>query len=61
MNRIYQGRVSQVEISGILSASNGERIKVRCRIHSLNFQLSTLNFLGPHHDLFQDAVNPSPS
>lgn len=46
MNRIYQGKVTAVEIPAphILSASNGERNEVTCRIFPINFQLSTINF-----------------
>jgi hypothetical protein len=64
MNRIYQGRVSKVEILSILSASTGERNKVRCRNQnpwqtpSINFQLLTINFSRPRRESFQDVVNP---
>jgi len=81
MNRIYQGRVSQVEIPiqvtlpnnpgqpisapagekvaqpDEVSPESGETTEVRCRVHSINFQLSTIKFPRPHHELFQDAAN----
>jgi hypothetical protein len=58
MNRIYQGRVSKVEISTILSASTGERNKGEVSNPSPwqplpNWQ----DILWQHHELFQDAVN----
>lgn len=58
MNRIYQGRVSNVEIPTILSASNGERkkgaVSKQAEWQPLpNWQET----LWQHHALFQDAVN----
>ena len=55
MNRIYQGRVSKVEIPAVLSASTGERNKVRCR--SFISQLST-----NHHQLNHEphTISSSP-
>ena len=57
MNRIYQGRVSKVEIQNILSASTGERKKGEVSNPSPwqplpNWQ----DILWQHHELFQDAV-----
>jgi hypothetical protein len=58
MNRIYQGRVSKVEIPSILSASNGERNKGE--VSNPNPWQPLPNWpdiLWQHHELFQDAVN----
>jgi hypothetical protein len=65
MNRIYQGKVTAVEIAAphILSASNGERNEVRCRNETPwqligHWLLSIGHFpKALHHELFQDAVN----
>jgi hypothetical protein len=73
MNRIYQGKVTTVEIAnpdqhapGILSASTGERTEVRCRNQNqwLPFDPDPTQAktkwqtgLWQHHQLFQDAVN----
>ena len=66
MNRIYQGKVSKAELldANFLSASNGERTKVRCRIHPPAGALASItpkewdweSTLWDHHALFQDAV-----
>ena len=58
MNRIYQGKVTAVEIPAphILSASTGERNEVRCRNQNPAQPLD-LDVLWRHHELFQDAVN----
>jgi len=58
MNRIYQGRVSKVEIPTILSASTGERNKGE--VSNPNPWQPLPNWqdiLWQHHQLFQDAVN----
>ena len=58
MNRIYQGRVTAVEIPppNILSASNGERNKGEVSNQNPSQPLD-LDVLWRHHELFQDAVN----
>jgi hypothetical protein len=63
MNRIYQGRVSKVEMPNILSASNGERNQGEVsnpnpwQPHWLSVIAHRLFAAGaaPHHELFQDA------
>jgi hypothetical protein len=73
MNRIYQGKVTNVEIANpdqhaprILSASNGERTEVRCRNQNLWLPFAAdpkqakakwQSALWQHHELFQNAVN----
>jgi hypothetical protein len=51
MNRIYQGRVGKVEIP-----NPGDKENL-WQMLSINFQLSSINFSRPHHELFQGAVN----
>jgi hypothetical protein len=66
MNRIYQGRVSNVEIPNILSASNGERIKREVSKSNPQQPLDPdpkiardkwQALLWQHHELFWIAVN----
>jgi len=68
MNRIYQGKVTGVEIHvpHILSASTGERNEVRCRNQNpwqpfdpdpKQAKAQWQAALWQHHQLFQDAVN----
>jgi hypothetical protein len=68
MNRIYQGKVTNVEIAArhILSASTGERTEVRCRNQNpwLPFDPNPKQAkakwqaaLWQHHQLPQVAVN----
>jgi hypothetical protein len=56
MNRIYQGRVTRVEIPTVLSASTGERNKGEVSNPKPSQPLD-LDVLWRHHELFQDAVN----
>jgi hypothetical protein len=58
MNRIYQGKVTAVEIPAppILSASTGERNKGEVSNQNQSQPLD-LDVLWRHHELFQDAVN----
>jgi hypothetical protein len=56
MNRIYQGRVSKVEIQNILSASTGERNKREVSNQNPRQPLPNWqDILWQHHELFQDA------
>jgi hypothetical protein len=68
MNRIYQGRVSKVEIQNILSASTGERNKGEVSNPNPwqplpNWQdilpgaRNEVKAYGSNHELFQDAVS----
>jgi len=68
MNRIYQGRVSKVEIQTALSAPTGERNKGEVSNTNPWQPLPNWQDILPvapkhseggwqHHELFQDAVN----